>query len=560
MHSLLRILLLVAVYTGLIVEVYFNKYINSYMYFLALFTIPQLLFDSLLVYLLSLAISVVMASSGSTILVFFSTTIALLGFLVLYVGSYTSIPSKVLTSLLAFIPLYILSPISLIPAIVLFAVLVGLSIREYLRLSKSSVRVSPETRIVHLGEPVKYRVKITCPGVFKYTVFEENRRTISALARDRVSLDLSLRCKLLGVNEKSINILVEDVKGFAKITHGPFTLTFKVLARIDHFLKQAERLIEKYAAYLSTPRILKVTVTPVIMGSAGEERALGGAGYTGAGGLGASISGVDRGEIEKRGSKESFELKTAVSAVSRETEGSLMKSGFIKWIIPWRLIREVEGAVSKYVAASYTGEYIGVREYEPGDNPRVIHWKKSLRRELMDELYVKIHARELESSGGGGLTRVILADLTATSPVELDVMLGALYGELLSELSSEKPFTQVHLFIKIPREGLLYVSGKVLDVVVALNTIIQKHTVRALYNYETWRRTRSIKLGESTGFIGDLERYYRALGFGLVEMLESKVGKRATVQLIHSNALAYKYSIIAQTLRDSGFTVLKSWF
>jgi hypothetical protein len=498
-----------------------------------------------------------MASLGSTILLFFSPIIVLLGFLVLYVEGSTSILSRVLASLLAFTPLYILTPLSLIPATVVIVVLVGLSIKEYLRLGKSSVDVSLESKIVYLGEPVKCRLAIKCPGLFKYTVFEESKGILKGLTSNRAGLEVSLRSDHLGVNERNISVLVEDVKGLARIIHGPYTLSFRVSARISSLLKQAERLIKKYATYLSTPRIVKVTITPIITGFTGEKRALGGASYIGIGGLGISTSEIGRGKVVAEEFQESFKLRGSVSPISAEIESSLTKSGFIKWIIPWRLIREVEVVVSKYATRSHIGEYMGVREYEPGDSPRIIHWKKSLRRELMEDLYVKVHARELESSGGGGLTRIILADLTATSPVELDMMLSALYGELLSDLLNQKPFTQIHLFIKIPGEELLYVSGKVLDVVVALNTIIQRRSVRALYNYETWRRTRTIKLGESTGFISDLEKYYRALGFSLAEMLKSRVSERVAVQLIHSNALAYKYSIIAQTLRDTGFTVLK---
>jgi len=221
-------------------------------------------------------------------------------------------------------------------------------------------------------------------------------------------------------------------------------------------------------------------------------------------------------------------------------------------------LREIETTISQIATRSYIGEYVGVREYEPGDTLRHIHWKKSLRKELLEELYVKTYTRELESSGGGGGIRIIIADLTTTSPFELDLILSALYGELLSELSREKPLTPVHLFIKIPGEReILYVSGKAIDAVLALNKIIQRYNVRALYNYETWRRTRTIKLGKAMGFIGKLEEYYRALGLGFAELLKSKVSKKATVQLIHSNALAYKYAIIAEAIRDAGFIVLK---
>jgi hypothetical protein len=181
-----------------------------------------------------------------------------------------------------------------------------------------------------------------------------------------------------------------------------------------------------------------------------------------------------------------------------------------------------------------------------------------LRRELLEDLYVKIYSAEQVGGGGGAGTRVILADLTAVNPIELDTLLSALYGELLYELAGEKPLTRVHLFLKIPGEELIYVSGKVVDVVVALNTIIQEYDVRSLYNYETWGRTRSIKLGESVGFISELENYYRAIGLAIAEVLRSNTGGKTAVQLIHSNAMGYKYAIVKRTLRDAGFMVLET--
>ena len=557
----LRLLLLVVLLVTPLGEVFFNKSASLYAYILVLLAPLVLLTNTLLVFLLSLATSLITASLNSPVLLVFSAITALLGFLVLYTESSTSILSRVLVSLAAFTPLYILTPFSLAPATLVLAVLLGLSAREYLRLGRSRVDVFLESKVTYLGEPARYRVVVTCPGLFKYTVLEDGKSVASGLARSRASLDLSFSCKHLGVNEKSISVLVEDVRGLAKITHGPYTLSVRVVARLKRLLKQAEKLIEEYASYLSTPRVLKVILTPTVTLRA-EKSALGGAGLVGVGGFGAGISGAGLREMESEESQRALKLETRASEVQVEVEVSSTKSSessAVKWVVPKVLLLEVEGSLSRHAARDFGGEYMGTREYVPGDNPRTIHWKKSLRKELSEDYCVKIYARERESSSGGGGVRVILADLTAVNPVELDLMLSALYGELLSELSTEKPLTQVHLFIKIPgEEGLLYISGGVVDALVALNTITRKHSLRALYNYETWKRSRIIELRGSTGFIGDLEMYYRALGLSLVKAIESKIGRRkATVQVIHSNALACKYAVITHVLKDSGFTVLK---
>jgi len=557
-YRVLRLLLVIVVLACVAIRSYFERRVDIYNYILVLLSIPLVLSRPLLVFTLSLAFSIVIASLNYTVLLVFSTIIAILGFLVLYVESLSNILSKVITSLLVFTPIYIVVPLSLIPVLVVAALLVLISIREYLRLSKSSVDVFLESGIAYLGDLVKYRVVIMCPDFFKYSVLEGNKSVTSGLATNRVVLDLSFRGEYLGVIERSVRVIVEDVRGFARIVHGPYTLSFKVLARVSGLVKRAEKLVEKYAVYLSTPRVVKVVLGRGVEGFAGVSRVVGGVGVSGWSGLSGEV-------LREHGVSELATtqiLPPGVDLTSRVISGVekpfTERSVGFKWVIMKTLMREIQATISLYTSRAYFGEYMGTREYQPGDSPRIIHWKKSLRRELLEDLYVKVYAKELTSSGGGGGVRIILVDLTATSPFELDMLLSALYGELLSELTRERPLTQVHLFIKIPREELIHVSGKLVDVTVALNTIIQKYDVKALFNYETWRRTRSIRLGESLGFISNLENYYRAYGSALAELFKTITSERATVQLIHSNALGYKYSIITQTLKDAGFMVLRT--
>ena len=125
----LRLLLLVVLLATPLGEVFFNKSASLYAYILVLPAPLVLLTNTLLVFLLSLATSVITASLNSPVLLVFSAITALLGFLVLYTESSTSILSRVLVSLAAFTPLYILTPLSLVPATLVLAVLLGSSAR-----------------------------------------------------------------------------------------------------------------------------------------------------------------------------------------------------------------------------------------------------------------------------------------------------------------------------------------------------------------------------------------------------------------------------------------------
>jgi len=143
--------------------------------------------------------------------------------------------------------------------------------------------------------------------------------------------------------------------------------------------------------------------------------------------------------------------------------------------------------LSKLAVKSHTGEYIGVREYMSGDSPKIIHWKKSLRREDLEDVYVRLYAREIEKGGGRG-SRVLYVDLTSTNQRELDLLVSTLYSKLLRSLSRQSPLINTHLFLKLPAGDTYYINGKLVDVTAALNTIIQKHGLQPLYNYQSWRR------------------------------------------------------------------------
>jgi len=551
-----RLLLLVTTLVCLFVRVYYEGYVDAYSLIYVLFTLPVLLGNPVLVFLISLAVSFITVSLEYIILLLLSTIVALLGLLLLYMEASGNLFNIAVTSILVFTPVYIVAPASLIPALSTGVVLLIFTMREYLRLGKSTVEVYPERSIAYIGEPVEYRVIASCPGSFKYIVLEENKRVNSGVANEKITLEIPSRIEHLGVVERSLQVILEDTRGFAKIVHGPYVLSFKMIARASSIIKKAEKLVEKYAEYLSTPRVVKIAFGHGVEGSIGETSFTIGAGPRGMGDLGSGAA--DRGGEAAVVKQSEMSIKLTSGVVKEQSKPRVDSGLEARKVIMKTLVSKIQAAITYYAYKAQRGDYSGVREYEPGDNPKLIHWKKSLRRELLEDLYVKIYSAEQVGGGGGAGTRVILADLTATNPVELDTLLSALYGELLSELTSENPLTQVYLFLKIPGEDLIHVSGKVVDVVVALNTIIQEYDVRALYNYETWGRSRSIKLGGSAGFISELENYYMIIGLAIAEAIRSNTGGKIAVQIIHSNALGYKYAIVKRVLRDSGFMVLET--
>jgi Protein of unknown function DUF58. len=545
----LKLLLLVHIATSALAEVLWRG-VGAHIFIYILIAVLTAVGKPWHALISAIAFSSVYTLNEGLLELLLSSTSSLLGFLVLYAGGGGDTPRLVFTALLLYTPIYIVNPRVLIPiATIVSSMLIAMA-REYARLGRSYVELHQHRKAVYIGEAASHEVVVKCPGVFRYTVLESERGVASGEAVDEARVDLLVRASRLGASSTSVSVVVEDVRGLARVSHGPYTLSFVVLARATAFLKRAERMLEKYAAYLAVPRVVKLSVSPLGLGEVGGGAGLAGIGAVGSASGGAGVGGVGP-EAQPLGA-----LATGVGmgGVGRSAPTG-EKRGFARRAPAMRIVKEVEAAIARISAKAHVGEYLGVREYLPGDNPKAIHWKKSFRRELAEDLYVKVFSSKPEEGGGGRGVRIVYADLAATSPRELDIMISAIYGELLRELESGRPFTTTHLFIAIPGEGLHYIHGKLVDVVVALNTLIQRYEIRALYDYETWRRTRTIRLGEAQGFVNQLEEYYKALGLAIASAVKSEVGAGKSIVLIHSNALAYKYAVVAKVLRDAGFTV-----
>lgn len=131
------------------------------------------------------------------------------------------------------------------------------------------------------------------------------------------------------------------------------------------------------------------------------------------------------------------------------------------------------------------GEYVSSRLYVPGDDPRSIHWKKSLK---LQELVVKEYAEETGLAGGGrggGASRlVVVADLTASNTRELDEAMKKLI-EFLAEPAGTAPGADTVLLLHYA-DRYLVLQGALEEVLEALAQALEQYTPIARYDYESW--------------------------------------------------------------------------
>jgi hypothetical protein len=57
---------------------------------------------------------------------------------------------------------------------------------------------------------------------------------------DRISIRIPVVGELLGVHNTYIKVLLEDVRGLARVVHGPYTTSYTVIARTSTFLRKTE--------------------------------------------------------------------------------------------------------------------------------------------------------------------------------------------------------------------------------------------------------------------------------------------------------------------------------
>lgn len=468
--------------------------------------------------------------------------------------------SRVLNTVLLFTPIYALQPRTLILGLTSVLSLYALVAYEYLNISKSKASILVPNPVVYLNEHLKAIVEIDCPGPYRYTVFLDQEEYEHGESCGSTVINVKKRTTRLGLQKISLKVSIQGPLRLARIEHGPFVVEYTVIARYMELYRRAEKVIKKYHKYLSVPIVLKASA--LALHSSLEAK-------TGEISPGLSVkypvvpvlTSKGKKRIDKPGegtSGEDADERPVKAVIKRYEHRSIRESkmGYELKLV-WKTPRWLSDNITM-LARNRLGEYVGVREYIPGDSLKLIHWKKSLRREDVANLAVKVYgASDLEEYAKK--TRyVVIADLSATNPIELDLLLQSLYSYILNTVS-EHPNritrTEFFIYILTPRGDAYFIQGKPIDVLLALNNLVVDEKISALFEYDSWERFSTPISQEPVGALRSIIEYYNAYGYTLVNDLRAKGVEKGSVVFIYPRALSFKYFIVSYVFAKHNYIV-----
>ena len=151
-----------------------------------------------------------------------------------------------------------------------------------------------------------------------------------------------------------------------------------------------------------------------------------------------------------------------------------------------RFLRGLRGVGGEGLAVSRRGiEYIGVREFMMGDRPRDIHWKKSVSR---GELFTKIYGGGGGGGGGSGSSYIVIGDLLASSPEELDEVTNKILLALYSQARTGLYGLDTALVLISPFNEVMYARGRLDEVLAFYIELFRRGLIKSLYNYSSFER------------------------------------------------------------------------
>ena len=131
------------------------------------------------------------------------------------------------------------------------------------------------------------------------------------------------------------------------------------------------------------------------------------------------------------------------------------------------------------------GEYKGIRYYVPGDNPRLIHWKKSVSKNMLVTKEFELpETGEKEAAGGtGGGIPIFVCFLDSANNRELEKTIYDLLN-ILFTLASRNPRSRI-LLLLVSSNTITSLYSSVSDLLTLLIRSLEKALPHIIYEYES---------------------------------------------------------------------------
>ncbi|WP_428723986.1 DUF58 domain-containing protein [Thermogladius sp.] len=454
-----------------------------------------------------------------------------------------------------FTPIYILTPINIVSA---FSALSTAAFRLGLvqfKLSKIDVIAEADRKVVELGGEARIRVRAEIGESAWYEIRVGDNFVRRGLASGPIEYEYVARATRIGL----VNMLVKarfcDSSGFACIEKPAVKVKFKVVPK---FRVVSERAL----AYLR--RALRETPSPLILV---RERALhtepgvplGGA--TGAG-VGRSLtagqvgtgSQLAPGEAGAGYAGSGFPLRGELG----EWSGEAITAGDARdYYARWRLARRVYILMRRLFSGFY-GEYIGCRDYIPGDPPRRIHWKKSASKG-------KLVVKEFSRGDGGGVAGgsgglLIVADWVASNYEELD----SLVLTTLSLVWYVKDVKEsLYIYLRTPSLREYFISGSPLESLAGLISVLRSEELSLNWDFSPVNSSYKMVADkmmtlEEPFLVVFLRELHRVESSRIYEEFKRLVGDTKTPYIIiNGTPTMLKYDFLRFILESHGLTAYR---
>jgi len=433
-------------------------------------------------------------------------------------------------SVIALIGISILAAVALLISVSLIY-----SVIYYLKLTNISVKIGRKPRKIPLGEGGNLVLNVNSRLEAYVLVIRDDGRREASLISGSATIVVPLPADHAGVHSSTFTVIIMDKWGFAKRVAGHYYVNYFVMPLTSATLKTFREGI------FSRKDIIRfIGEVEIALSSLESEPSP----------FKAEIRGARR-------AKEALQKEAA-----QDVKAPALKLA-IKFLKSVEAQMELETSFQYSPRRSRMGEYIGARDYAPGDAFRNIHWKKTISR---GSIVIKEYSSSgaiLKPSRASKLQPIIIADLFAASHIELDRILFTLLGVLAAALK-KSPSTEFALIIIVGKKALS-VKGRSIDILYHFYRALEKSMPKIIYPYKA-----SIKPADLRQIDHMIKSKKKPKPHSVILAANKKFASKLTQILIQNNltppkpytavyskALNFRYNLLRRELEEIGYTFIQ---